>query len=630
MAFPDYYLWAGLALLLLELVHFCRQRKLADQRTKLFFTMLGTALVICADGIWLTTWLSENMAGAWQARMAAHMVYLAQFALPFLLLRMVCLTAGEPETRFWKAGAVVWGIGSMIILANLWTGWLSYPGEDGLLHVGKGYPLLVWGTMAAYLVDLVFLFWKRKQIKRRHLTAFMEAMTLMVLGILLQNVCRLFLIVGFVAALMLAVLYLTMQNPYAYVDFVTHVLNEDYFRYWINEKFRQKKDIFLICLKLTGLERIRMEYGTDQEVSRMVAERLWNITSEHAVFRVRYDKYILLTKDRRQHEELRENVKKLFSEKIYMEGHLVKCPVVLAEIEHVQKVCREDSNELMSYLHFLLRQAEKNREIQCIPCTREQQEKFLYERSVEQYIRTALDQDLFEVWYQMVYSIPEKRFVSMEALSRLHHPELGWISPELFIRLATKNDQIFELMPRQLHKICCFLKENEETLSGIHNVKINLSPEELTRKGYCEKLISIIRSYGLSPKKFEFEVTETDATEYSKELEECIKILQKEGISLCLDDFGSGYANLGSILQLPFSIIKMDRSLLSDIETNRKTAAFYQSMVETLHHIGYRIISECVETRQEAELLESWKVDMIQGYYYAKPAPEKEVLGRLI
>lgn len=630
MPFPEDYLWAGIALLILELVHFQSQRKLADQRTKLFLGMLGTSFLICIGGILLTDWLSREMAGIWQAQMAVHIVYVAQFSLPFLLFKMVCLTVHEWKNFFGKIGAVVWVAGSIIILANLCTRWISYPGEDGLLHVGAGYPFMVWGTMAIYLFDLGFIFWKRKQMKERQAAALAEAVILMILGILIQNVCRIFLVVGFAAAMMLAVLYLTMQNSYAYVDFVTHVLNGDYFQYWIDEKFRLKEDIFLLCLKLKNLEQIRMDYGTDQEVSRAVAERLWNMTPGHAVFRVRYDKYVLLTKNKDEHRKLREDVKKIFETELVVDHCQIRCQAMIAEIEHVQNVCCEDSNELLNYIRFLFKQAEKNTDVQCITCSMEQQKKYLYERSVEQYIQTALDQKLFQVWYQLVYSIPEKRFVSMEALSRLHHPELGWISPELFIELAMKNDQIFELMPHQLDRICRFLSDNEKELAEIRNIKINLSPKELTRKGYCENLISIIRSYGLSPERFQFEVTETDATEYSKELEECIRILKNAGISLCLDDFGSGYANLSSILRLPFSIIKMDRSLLFGIETNQKAAAFYQSMVETMHHIGYQIVAEGVETRTEAELLESWNVDMIQGYYYAKPLPGQEILKKLI
>ena len=629
MPFSDYYLWAGIALIVLEFLHFQRQRKLGDRRTKLFYGMLGISLIICVAGILLTTWISNKMAGELQARIMIHIVYLAQFCLPLMLLRMVCLTAHIPDTLFFKYEAVVWGACSMVILMNPWTRWISYMGTDGRLHVGTFYPFLVWGMVAFYLADMVFLWSKRKMMKQRQAAALAEAISIMIIGILLQNVLRLFLVVGFTAALMMIVLYLTMQNPYAYVDFVTQVLNADYYRYWIEEKFKNKEDVFMLCLKLTDLERIRMENGTDQEMSKAVAEKLWNITPGHAVFRVRYDTYILFTKNKEEHRKLLERIKKLFSIEIAINGHLKRCPVVVAEMEHAERVCHGNYNEVMNYFRFLLQQVEEKQGFQCIECSDELQKKYKYERNVEQYIRFALDYNLFEVWYQLVYSLSEKRFVSMEALSRLYHPKLGWISPELFIRLSMKNDWIFELMKHQLHKICRFLKENEEVLAGINNVKINISPKELTRKRYCENLIAIIRSNGLSPERFQFEITETCAANYSKELEDCILMLENAGITLCLDDFGCGYANLERILHLPFSVIKMDRSLLHNIGINPRTTIFYESMVKTLHHCGYQIVSEGVETRREVEVLENCKVDMIQGYYYAKPLPGHEILEKL-
>ena len=629
MSFSDHYLWAGTALILLELLHFQRQRKLNDQRTKLLYGMLGISLIICVGGILLTTWISNKMAGELQARIMLHIVYLAQFYLPLAFLRMICLVAHIPDARFFKCGAAVWGVGSMVILMNPWTRWISYPGTDGMLYTGNFYPFMAWGMVTFYLVDLVFLWQKRNMMKQRQAAAFAEAIGIMIIGTLLQNVYGLFLVTGFVAALMLVALYLTMQNPYAYVDFVTQVLNADYYRYWIEEKFRNKEDIFVLCLKLTDLERIRMENGTDQEMTKAVAEKLWNITPGHAVFRVRYDTYILFTKNKEEHRKLLERIKKLFSTEIAINGHLKRCPVVVVEMEHAERVCHGNYNEVMNYFRFLLQQTEKKQGFQCIECSDEFQKKYKYERSVEQYIRFALDHNLFEVWYQLVYSLSEKRFVSMEALSRLYHPKLGWISPELFIRLSMKNDQIFELMKYQLHKVCRFLKENEEVLAGINNVKVNISPRELTRKGYCENLIAIIRSNGLSPERFQFEITETCAVNYSKELEDCIRMLENAGITLCLDDFGCGYANLERILRLPFSIIKMDRSLLCDIGVNPRATIFYQSMVEILHRCGYQVVSEGVETRREVEVLESCKVDMIQGYYYAKPLPGQEVLEKL-
>ena len=160
MTFSYYYLWAGTALLLLELLHFQRQRKLNDQRTKLIYEMLGISLIICIGGILLTNWFSNKMAGELQARIMIHVVYMAQLCLPLMLLRMICLTSHTSEDSFFKCVAMILSVFSMVILMNPWTGWISYPGEDGWLHVGPLYSFEICGMIGFYLVDFVFLFRK--------------------------------------------------------------------------------------------------------------------------------------------------------------------------------------------------------------------------------------------------------------------------------------------------------------------------------------------------------------------------------------------------------------------------------------------------------------------------------------
>ena len=97
---------------------------------------------------------------------------------------------------------------------------------------------------------------------------------------------------------------------------------------------------------------------------------------------------------------------------------------------------------------------------------------------------------------------------------------------------------------------------------------------------------------------------------------------------MCLDDFGSGYANLNAVLRIPFSAVKMDRSLLSGVSSDPQTATFYRSIVMILQHMGYKVIAEGAETEKEVKLLEKWGVDMIQGYYFSRPLCEEKLLKK--
>ena len=194
---------------------------------------------------------------------------------------------------------------------------------------------------------------------------------------------------------------------------------------------------------------------------------------------------------------------------------------------------------------------------------------------------------------------------------------------------AEKQGMISAVGCLQLHKVCRFIKEHEYIMKKIRNVKFNLSPSELMKPGYSHVLIGIIQGYGLDPGYFQFEITENVATEYSESFCTAIDDFAEVGIHMCLDDFGSGYANLNAVLRIPFSAVKMDRSLLSGVSSDPQTATFYRSIVMILQHMGYKVIAEGAETEKEVKLLEKWGVDMIQGYYFSRPLCEEKLLEKI-
>ena len=162
-------------------------------------------------------------------------------------------------------------------------------------------------------------------------------------------------------------------------------------------------------------------------------------------------------------------------------------------------------------------------------------------------------------------------------------------------------------------------------MQQLKNIKYNLSPAQLLKKGYVGRLLEIIREHGLEPSFFQFEITETVATEYKEEVYEAVEA----GTVKKMDDFGSGYANLNAVLKLPFQCIKMDRSMLNGIRQHKVAGEFYRNIVTILRQQGYAIVAEGVEEQEEVELLEAWGVDMIQGYYFSRPLPVEEFLKKI-
>lgn len=282
--------------------------------------------------------------------------------------------------------------------------------------------------------------------------------------------------------------------------------------------------------------------------------------------------------------------------------------------------------EILDYGEYLASLAPRSGPTELVQDDKQTLESFQYSKKVERYLYQAVEENLFEVHFQPIYDLKAKKFIAVEALSRLNHPELGFIPPDVFIDQAEKNGLITKITNLQIRRICEFIRDHKELMEKLRNVKINLSPMDLLAPGSGQEKVNIIKSYGLPCKWFQMEITETVATQYRDGLMPAVEAFEAAGIGLCLDDFGSGYANLNTVTQQPFKIIKLDRSLLFNILEDKKVATFYESIVGAFKNMGYYLVAEGVETLEEVGLLEKWGVDYIQGYYYSKPLSALDLL----
>ena len=336
-----------------------------------------------------------------------------------------------------------------------------------------------------------------------------------------------------------------------------------------------------------------------------------------------------LTGSLEEYEYYLTQLKRMFdgNSKLNVNNKIITVPVIISGIMNAQKL--GDSGLILEYAEYLEALSAKNGLTEVIQDDYQTMNGFLYNKRVEQYLHKAITEDLFEIYYQPVYSTRKKCFITLEALSRLQHPELGWIAPDVFIQIAEKNHMIEQITDLQFSRVCRFLGENRYLMRHLLNVKVNLSSLDLMRNDCSRHFIQIMDAYKIPHNWIQFEITETVATECNAGLRRVAEEFTAAGIGFCLDDFGSGYANLNTVMRLPFSVIKVDRSLLFDICRDEKRAIFYESVVETFHKMNYHIVSEGVETQEEMEQISSWGVEMIQGYYFSKPLPEKELLELL-
>ena len=241
------------------------------------------------------------------------------------------------------------------------------------------------------------------------------------------------------------------------------------------------------------------------------------------------------------------------------------------------------------------------------------------EKQLLKAIRRALDEDLFEVYYQPIYSTREKKVIAAEALIRLFDPEFGYIHPEPMIAVAEKEGYILRIGEIVFREVCRFYSENRLDKLGIEYIEVNLSAVQCMKQSLADQFIGIMKEYRLKPEQINFEITESSAMINDAEVSRNIESFEKQGVALSLDDYGTGYSNISYLYNLPFMIMKVDKSILWSSEKNEKADIILKNTFRMAKRLNMKVVMEGVETEEQIKKLLTLNCDYFQGYYFSKP-----------
>ncbi len=626
------FLISAAFILAIVLFHFACRRRTDDLNTHAFGILAALSAMDVVFEI-ISTWYIVFCAGSYSfgAVASTTIFYLFQAMLPFALVYYVFTLHENRITPSLRV--ILMGMPTMIlcgiILTNPITGMLFYFDAVGYQR-GPWYMIMYYSAMAHFSVAMLFVVLWRKTMDRNRIKALFEILLLVTAGVAVQTANQSILTTGFGTSLGVLALFITINNPHINIDSLTGLHDKQYLIRRLDELIANDRSFHVITVDVYQLEQINKISGVQggDELLRTVTAKLKGLCGR--VYRMTGKRFLLLTFTLEEYDRLAGDLKRLFEHNASSGDAraVIASPAVLSGIVNAERL--GSGSLVLDYAEYLESLSPKSGVTELVQDDRKTMLSFNRSKKIEQFLYEAIEQDLFEVYYQPVYSIKEKGYITLEALSRLNHPEFGWIPPDVFIQLAEKNRLINQVTELQFRRVCRFIKENEPVLSAqIRNVKFNLSPLDLLNSDHGRRFVQVMDEYGLPHDSIQFEITETMATEYTANLYKMIEEFRKQGIHLCLDDFGSGYANLNTVMRLPFSVIKLDRSLLHNICSDARSATFYHSIVVTLQNIGYYIVAEGVETRDEFELLSGWGVDMIQGYFFSRPLPPSELLQTL-
>ena len=241
-------------------------------------------------------------------------------------------------------------------------------------------------------------------------------------------------------------------------------------------------------------------------------------------------------------------------------------------------------------------------------------------------LRKAVTDQQFLLYFQPKVSLAEKKIVGAEALIRWEIDTGKFIPPSDFIPVAEKNGMIVSIGEWVLKTACQTCRALHR--KGHENVRIavNVSTLQLDQNDLADNVAATLAQNKISPESIEIEITETLVMSNPEKAIENLERLKQMGFTIALDDFGTGYSSLAYLQKLPIDYVKIDISFIRQIQVSPNDVVMVKTIIAMAHNLGLKVIAEGVEQEGQAELLADLGCDVVQGFLFGRPMPEKQFL----
>jgi len=249
-------------------------------------------------------------------------------------------------------------------------------------------------------------------------------------------------------------------------------------------------------------------------------------------------------------------------------------------------------------------------------------ERFIIENS----LRSSVEQGEFRLHYQPIVDGVSQRVIAFEALVRWQHPERGLLMPIDFIRIAEQSSLILPLGEWVLRQACADAAAwQRQSMEGVR-VAVNISQKQLQEADFASMVNRALDESRLRHDLLELEITESVAAQDPEATSVLLKELRAAGVRVSIDDIGTGYSSLAYLKQFPVSTVKIDKTFVSNVTTDRSDAAIVAAVIGVAHSLDMEVVAEGVETEEQATFLRQHHCNWMQGFLFGEPMPIEEWL----
>lgn len=597
---------------------------------KLFISLVLVSLISALADI--AAVLMDQYAGSWTtAKHVAHCLYLIfhNAATPIYMMYLIVLS--DTEHKMGKIRRILFvlpvAIVVLITLTNPLHNKLFYFDSDDAYTRGPIFWSLYVSVVFYVAFGIYHLLRYKSTYERASMIALSSVFVLTFGAMMVQLFFPALLLEMLANALGLLMISTVLQRPEEYIDTDSGIGKESAYAQKIGRVIKNEKPCKLILIDIRNFGSLHRMLGYKRavELLKAVADKLEEIKINGKYQLENY--YIGAGRFRMLFEpvsssyakEVAEEVNGILAEGIQLDAMNVQILPVVCSVDLLKDI--KDMESLMVFGG----EFDKAKYTGKVMAADEVFGKKNYDiiRDIDEIIERALQNNSFEVYYQPIYNVKKDCFNSAEALLRLKDEHYGFISPETIITAAENSGSIHRIGAYVLDTVCSFIASDEYKAMGLEYIEVNLSVTQCMRTELADEVVTILGKHHVRPEQLNLEITETAASFSQKALSENIQKLTNLGISMSLDDYGTGYSNIRRIASMPFDIIKLDKSFASS-EMNPKLRIVIENTIRMIKDMDLKIVIEGIETADSASVFAELGCDYIQGYYYSKPVPKSQ------
>lgn len=425
------------------------------------------------------------------------------------------------------------------------------------------------------------------------------------------------LLVGLSMAVGLLILYIVMENPDAYIDRSLECYSSSAFNEYLNYMFEKGKTFCMIDVSITSTSAME---GKGVDIQKEVKKLIYFASKNNKKIRIFKTFNVGIAIVAPENDILVRAIKDLVN--LAQEKNVSK-NILLLNLPDSSSI--KTTYDLIKLMTFARQQyAENTGEINEI--SHEFVDKFFNIDNINNEILKALDDERIEVFYQPIYNTKKGTFELAEALCRIRNEDGSLMSPAVFIPVSEATGSVSLLGERVYRKVCDFYKEGLIQKLGVKNIDVNLSAVQCDNVDLANKFNQIAKDKGINPSLISFEITETAFSSVKANMLENMNTMIGNGFAFALDDFGKGASNLMYAIEMPVNVIKIDMELTKLFMKDEKAKSVVNAIITMSHDMNLKVVSEGVESKEEADIIAKAGIDYIQGYFFSKPLPKDEYI----